>query len=319
MGISSEEEPGSETLQRELRAVFAQEAAGSLARVESLLGRPMGPDSHELVEALFREFHTMKVGAAAAGYTRAARTLHDAESLLDAVRGSGAGFRHPDEMLALRRVVERVRDEFVDSVPVGSEDAVTLRGLWPLLARGAATAAATDGKLVVLDLDGSSVVFEGALGSVLRGVLLHLVRNAVVHGIEAPAERRAAGKPRVGRVLVAAQRERAHLCVAVSDDGRGLDRAAIAAAAARAGLRGEAEELVLRAGFSTRDSADELAGRGVGLDAVTCTVRELGGEVGIESRDGAGCTVRLEIPVPDRTAADPRPQPAQRRRRRSRQ
>ena len=205
MGVSAE------ALQEQLKVVFAHEAAGSLARVESLLDQPAAPDGRELVEALFREFHTMKVGAAAAGYSHAARALHDAESLLDAVRGSGVGLRAPDELTALRRLVERVRGEFSDSAPVGSEDGLTLRALWPLLTRATATAAAAEGKLVALDLGGGSVLLEGAAGSVLRGALLHLVRNAVAHGIEPPAERQAAGKPRVGRVLVAALREPAAL------------------------------------------------------------------------------------------------------------
>jgi len=312
MGVTAE------GLQEQLKVVFAHEAAGSLARVESLLDQPATPDGRELVEALFREFHTMKVGAAAAGYSHAARALHDAESLLDAVRGSGVGLRAPDELTALRRLVERVRGEFSDgTAPVGSEDGVTLRALWPLLTRATATAAAAEGKLVALDLGGGSVLLEGAAGSVLRGALLHLVRNAVAHGIEPPAERQAAGKPRVGRVLVAALREPARLCVAVTDDGRGLDRAAIAAAARRAGVQGRAEEIVLQSGLSTRATADTLAGRGVGLDAVACAVREVGGQIAIQSRDGQGCTVQLEIPAPDRSAASaPATRPGKRRGRR---
>jgi chemotaxis protein histidine kinase CheA len=237
--------------------------------------------------------------------------------MLDAVRGSGAGLQAPDELHALRRVVERVRGEFSDSEPVDSESALTLRALWPLLARATATAAATEGKLVALDLGGGSVALEGAVGSVLRGALLHLVRNAVAHGIERPSERHAAGKPRVGRILVAALREPTRLCIAVTDDGRGLDRAAIAAAARRAGLNGRAEEVVLHSGLSTRDGADALAGRGVGLDAVACAVRELGGRITIQSRDGLGCTIELEIPAADRApASSPSPEKRHRRRRR---
>ncbi|MBX3027010.1 Hpt domain-containing protein [bacterium] len=285
-----------EALQGQLRSVFAREAAGSLARVESLLGRPLAPDAPAVLEALFREFHTMKVGAAAAGYSHAARQLHDAESLLDAVRGAGIGLQETDELHALRRVVERVRGELSDPAPVAGEAALTLRALAPLLVRATATAAACERKLVALDVGGGSVVLTGDTAGGLRGALLHLVRNAVAHGIETPAERHAAGKPRVGRILVAALREPARLCLSVSDDGRGLDRPAIAAAARRAGLGGRAEDVVLQPGFSTRERADALAGRGVGLDAVACAIRALGGTVGIESRDGQGCAVRLEIP-----------------------
>ena len=313
MGIMSETAVNPEALQSQLRAVFANEAAGSLARVESLLERPPAADGREVVEALVREFHTMKVGAAAAGYGHAARALHDAESLLDAVRGAGGGLQGCDELHALRRVVERVRGEFGDAAPVAGADGVTVRALLPLLVRATATAAATEGKLVALDLAGGSVVLSGAVAGAVRGVLLHLVCNAAVHGIEPPTERQAAGKPRVGRVLVAALREPTRLCISVSDDGRGLDRAAIAAAARRAGLSGRTEDLVLQAGLSTREHADALAGRGVGLDAVACAVRELGGAVVVQSRDGLGCSVQIEIPERE---APPAPHHGKRRRRR---
>jgi chemotaxis protein histidine kinase CheA len=296
MGITSDMRVDSEALQSQLRSVFALEAAGSLARVESLLERPRAPDGRDVLDALFREFHTMKVGAAAAGYSHAARALHDAEALLDAVRGAGAALPATDELHALRRVVERVRGEFAAAAPAGGEEPPALRALLPLLVRATATAAAAEGKLVALDLAGGSVTLSGAVAGVLRGALLHLVRNAVAHGIERPAERQAAGKPRVGRILVAALREPARLCVTVSDDGRGLDRPAIAAAARRAGLTGRAEEVVLQSGFSTRQRADALAGRGVGLDAVACAIRELGGTTAVRSRDGLGCSVELQIP-----------------------
>lgn len=298
MGISSEMSVDSAALQTQLRSVFALEAAGSLARVESLLERPRAPEGGDraVVEALFREFHTMKVGAAAAGYSHAARALDDAESLLDAVRGAGADLQTTDELHALRRVVERVRGEFAVPGPDSADDAAPLRALAPLLIRATATAAATEGKLVALDIGGGSVTLGSDVATILRGALLHLVRNAVAHGIEAPAERQAAGKPRVGRILVSAVREPERLCLSVSDDGRGLDRPAIAAAARRAGLAGRPEDVVLRPGFSTRGRADALAGRGVGLDAVACAIRELGGAIAIQSRDGLGCSVQLQIP-----------------------
>ncbi len=295
MSISSQE------LEIELRVVFAYEAEGSLARVESLLDRQdRAPADAAMLEALFREFHTMKVGAAAAGFSHAARVLHDAESLLDAVRGAGEGGEAAGELAGLRHVVERVRDEVGEAAgvaPPAGEDAVILRALWPLLARACAVAAAGEGKLVALEIGGGAAVLSGAHGTALRGALLHLVRNAVAHGIEAPATRAAAGKPRVGRILVAAAREPGALRLAVSDDGAGLDRVAIAAAAARAGLSGAAEELVLRPGFSTRAEVDALAGRGIGLDAVAVAVRAMGGALRLESRDGQGCTAMISVPA----------------------
>ncbi|MEO8604135.1 MAG: ATP-binding protein [bacterium] len=283
-----------ESLQRELRTVFAHEATHSLARVESLLAcQRVAPADRPLLESLFREFHTMKVGAAAAGFSDAARVLHDAESLLDAVRGNA--LNAAGDLDALRGVVERVRGEVGDPTagPPTAERA-PLRSLWPLLGRATAEAAARQGKFVALEALGGDLIVGAALATGLRGALLHLVRNAVVHGVEPPAQRVAAGKPRVGLVLIEVEGSGGILLVSVADDGRGLDRDAVA----RFAEPGEtAERAVLRSGVSTHDTADDLAGRGVGLDAVAHSVHDLGGEIDLESRDGHGCTVRLMLPM----------------------
>jgi chemotaxis protein histidine kinase CheA len=287
MGMSGE------SLQRELRAVFAGEAADSLARVESMLARQrLVPADRSLLETLFREFHTMKVGAAAAGYSVAAHALHEAESLLDAVRGAGVGLEAPGGLDALGRVVARVRGEVGPAASI--VETGTLAALWPLLARATAEAAACERKFVVLETSGGEVLVGGETLSALRGALLHLVRNAVAHGIELPATRVAAGKSRVGRVVVEAEGTDGIVLVSVTDDGRGLDRGAIAAAA---GTDQPAEAAVLRSGVSTRERPDALAGRGVGLDAVAHAVTALGGDLSIESRDGLGCTIRLILPA----------------------
>ncbi|MDX2169780.1 MAG: ATP-binding protein [Deltaproteobacteria bacterium] len=282
-----------ESLQRELRAVFAGEAADSLARVESMLARQrLAPADRSLVETLFREFHTMKVGAAAAGFSVAAHALDEAESLLDAVRGAAADLPAPGGLDALRRVVARVRGEVGSGAAQSTPG--TLAVLWPLLARATAEAAASERKFVALETLGGECAVGGVTLTALRGVLLHLVRNAVAHGIEPPAARAAVGKPRVGRVVVDAEGDDGVLLLSVADDGRGLDRTAIAHVA---GGDEPAEAAVLRSGVSTRGAADALAGRGVGLDAVAHAISALGGDLSIESRDGAGCTVRLIVPA----------------------
>jgi len=287
MGISAD------TLQLELRSVFAHEAVHSLARVESLLAcQRVTPADRTLLESLFREFHTMKVGAAAAGFSSAARVLHDAESLLDAVRGEALGA--PGGLDALRGVVARVRDEVGDAAEPCGDDRIALRTLWPVLARATAEAAASERKFVALEALGGDLAVVAPLAAPLRGALLHLVRNAVAHGIEPPAARVASGKPRVGRILLEADGSAGVLLLSVADDGRGIDRTAVA----RAGGGDEAAETaVLRSGLSTRAGGDALAGRGVGLDAVAHAVRQLGGDLDLESRDGVGCTVRLMLPL----------------------
>lgn len=137
--------------------------------------------------------------------------------------------------------------------------------------------------------------------------LLHLVRNAVSHGIESLEERRERGKPAEGRVRLAAHGEGGRFHLEVSDDGRGIDPAAVVEAAVRRGVTGAEEagfldragalQLLFRPGMTTREAADDVSGRGVGLDAVAESVRAVGGEVAIESRPGVGTTFRLVLPA----------------------
>lgn len=294
-----------EGLHRELRTVFAGEAIDSLLRVETLIERRRGaPADRALVDALFRELHTIKVGAAAAGLSQAARDLHDAEELLEAERDGEAAVAAEIGLDSLRRVVACVRDA-VGPVPEGrSGGPVALAELWPPLVRATAEAAALARKFVAFEPHGGELRVDAATAAALRGALLHLVRNAVAHGIEPPAARVAAGKPRVGCITVHAERGDAFLRLRVADDGAGLDFDAIAAAARRRGalaadaVAGAAElsALIFQPAFSTRTSADTLAGRGVGLDAVAHAVSGLGGEVAVESLAGGGCTICLTVP-----------------------
>jgi two-component system chemotaxis sensor kinase CheA len=137
--------------------------------------------------------------------------------------------------------------------------------------------------------------------------LVHLVRNAVDHGIEPPAERREAEKPETGMVEVRARREGDRATIEVRDDGRGLDPAAIRERAVEQGVVSAAEaadlsvpetyELVFEPGFSTADAVSETSGRGVGMDAVRQAVTDLNGTIEVESTRGEGTTVRLSVPV----------------------
>jgi two-component system chemotaxis sensor kinase CheA len=135
--------------------------------------------------------------------------------------------------------------------------------------------------------------------------LLHLVRNAVSHGIETPAERAARGKPPEGtlRLTAAAQGERVR--IEVEDDGRGIDRDAVAARGRAYGLampEGTPDdaallEILCAPGFSTREVADLSSGRGVGMDVVRSTLRELGGELFLASEAGRGTRFTVELPL----------------------
>jgi chemosensory pili system protein ChpA (sensor histidine kinase/response regulator) len=152
---------------------------------------------------------------------------------------------------------------------------------------------------------------EGGGGEIDRQVLErmlppfeHMLRNAVVHGIERPEDRRAAGKPETGNITVALQREGAEVVIVVEDDGAGLDIAAIRAKARHMGLLRpdqqltdeESLQLILEPGFSTADRLTQQAGRGVGMDVVATEVKKLGGGLFIESTPGRGARFTIRLP-----------------------
>lgn len=160
------------------------------------------------------------------------------------------------------------------------------------------------GKAARVETAGQDIELDRAVLDQLPELLLHLLRNAVDHGLEPPAERAARGKPAEGTIRLSAVREGGMVVVAVEDDGRGVDRAAVVARAQALGLSaGRAAgdddllEILARPGFTTAAAVTEVSGRGVGIDAVVHRVRALGGATELASRPGAGTTVRLRLPV----------------------
>ncbi len=160
-------------------------------------------------------------------------------------------------------------------------------------------AAARGGRIAARRL-GKQVDFE-----MIADPLLHLVRNAVTHGIESPAEREAAGKSPVGRVKLAAFNEGSRIHITVTDDGRGIDWDRIAAAAAAHGIANNASDLsrdqclrlIFRPGFSTASRVSELSGRGIGLDVVDRALEQAGGEVRVATEMGTGTTFAMMMPA----------------------
>ena len=136
--------------------------------------------------------------------------------------------------------------------------------------------------------------------------LLHVLRNALDHGVERRDERLGAGKTEMATIALSARREAEHVVIEVADDGRGIDPAQVRRVALQRGIRDESEltsltdqqtiELIFEPGFSTAAQVSNLSGRGVGMDAVRSVIRKLGGTVHIESQLGAGTTVRFAVP-----------------------
>ncbi|WP_051275756.1 chemotaxis protein CheA [Desulfovirgula thermocuniculi] len=163
------------------------------------------------------------------------------------------------------------------------------------------------GKKVQFLTQGEEITIDRSVAAAIYDPLLHLVRNALDHGLEEPEERRRAGKPEAGKLLLAASRRGERILVKVEDDGRGMDLEAIREKAAARGWvpaeqaqrlrKEELLEFVFRPGFSTREAPSSLSGRGVGMDVVREAVQALGGRVSLETEPGCGTTVTMELPV----------------------
>jgi two-component system chemotaxis sensor kinase CheA len=172
-------------------------------------------------------------------------------------------------------------------------------------ARAGAIAARTTGKEVDFETAGGEVRLDKSLTDALSDPLLHLLRNAVDHGIESPAERMRAGKSERGRVLLEAVAEGSRVLLRVSDDGRGIDPERIRAAAIERGLvdhtatltKEQSLRLIFRPGFSTAASVSTVSGRGVGLDVVESAVEQVGGELRVQSEPQRGTTFEMLLPT----------------------
>ncbi len=166
--------------------------------------------------------------------------------------------------------------------------------------------AASVGKTVRLVTEGESTEADAAIVDALFEPLLHILRNAVDHGIETPARRAAGGKSAMGTVILRARREADRVVIEIEDDGAGIDVARVRAAAAERGLADaralammtetEVADLIFAPGFSTAAAITDLSGRGVGMDSVRTAVESLGGSVVLQTGPGTGTNVALLLP-----------------------
>ncbi|KGM57332.1 chemotaxis protein [Lysobacter arseniciresistens ZS79] len=159
-------------------------------------------------------------------------------------------------------------------------------------------------KKVRLKTQGEATELDKGVIEKIVDPLVHLMRNAIDHGLESPAERRAAGKDETGTISMSAAHQGGHIVIEVGDDGKGLDRERILRKAAERNLPLPAEptdaqvwDLVFHPGFSTADALTDLSGRGVGMDVVKSNIVALGGQVEIRSAKGVGTTVSIKLPL----------------------
>ena len=162
------------------------------------------------------------------------------------------------------------------------------------------------GKQVAFRVEGKEIELDREILDELGDPLVHLLRNAVDHGIEPPAERTRAKKNAEGEIVLTAVRERSSVAISIADDGRGIDRSRILAKAKRDGIVGPHVELLsddqllrvlARPGFSTAEAVTAVSGRGVGIDVAMTRIRALGGSIEIRTEPGKGTTFVLRLPV----------------------
>ena len=162
-------------------------------------------------------------------------------------------------------------------------------------------------KEITLVLEGEETDLDKNLVEALADPLVHLVRNSVDHGIEMPADRKAAGKPTMGTVKLSASQEGDHILLSIIDDGKGMDPDKLKEIAVSRGVMdadtaarmtdAEAFNLIFAPGFSTKTEISEVSGRGVGMDVVKTKINQLNGSVSIDSKMGVGTTLEIKVPL----------------------
>jgi two-component system chemotaxis sensor kinase CheA len=163
------------------------------------------------------------------------------------------------------------------------------------------------GKQIDLEMQGAETELDRQVLDLIKDPLTHMVRNSADHGLETPADRRAAGKPEHGRIRLSAYHEGGHIVIQIADDGRGLDTEIIKAKVIAQGLATEAEieklseaqihKFIFMPGFSTAAKVTNVSGRGVGMDVVRNNIDQIGGTIDVKSVAGAGLNFTIKIPL----------------------
>jgi chemosensory pili system protein ChpA (sensor histidine kinase/response regulator) len=276
-----------EKLRRQLRDIEVQAESQISSRMEAAKAQsvtfdPLEMDRFTRFQELTR-FMAESVNDVATLQRSLQRTLQSAE----------------DELAAQARLTRELQEDLLRTRMVEFESVADR------LYRTVRQAAKETGKQVRVDIVGGGIEIDRGVLERMAGSFEHLLRNSVVHGVEAPASRGAAGKDASGLITVTVAQAGNEVAVEFADDGRGLDLDRIHQRAVERGLltsdtqpsAAELQQLIFAAGFSTAETVTELAGRGVGLDVVRAEVNAMGGRVEIGSETGRGTRFRLLLPL----------------------
>ncbi len=288
-------------------------------------GPPVAPEGLRSVRIDVQEMDALFEGLSEAAIRLAAvrrdlgelaRARRTAETLIDQLPASSRARSSAEDLRGLLVRIERGLEAGVDyadrEVAQVRDRADHLRLLpasaaFPILERAARDAAHAVGRSITFEATGGEYRLEAGVLLALRDALLHVVRNAVAHGIEPEAERRRAGKPPAGRVALEVSRRGHRVVFVCSDDGRGIDADSVRRAAVARGVTSALEatamerdqilRLALESGVTTTAVVTEMSGRGVGLDVLRTTVDDLKGELKLISLPGEGTTIELSVPM----------------------
>jgi two-component system chemotaxis sensor kinase CheA len=249
----------------------------------------------------------------------APRTIRLSVELLDRVMSTVS-----DMVLARNELARRLREsttevsvdgafERLSSIIAEMRDAITrtrmqrIENLFVGLPRMVRDLSAELGKQVLVDIEGGDVELDREMIEMIRDPLTHIIRNAVDHGIETPAERLAAGKREIGILSVSARQSGNQILIDIQDDGRGIDGQRLVEKAIASGVIEKADAaqlgpreqlaLIFEAGLSTAKQVTAISGRGVGMDVVRSNVERIGGIVEVDSRLGEGTRMTLRVPL----------------------
>jgi two-component system chemotaxis sensor kinase CheA len=294
-----------------------------VAAIEAGEEMPAGDDS-ALIDALApgAEGAAAPVAAAVADgqqRTSAPRTIRLSVELLDRVMSTVS-----DMVLARNELARRLRESPTDVAVDGAferlsaiiadmRDAITrtrmqrIENLFVGLPRMVRDLSAELGKQVLVDIEGGDVELDREMIEMIRDPLTHIIRNAVDHGIEKPAERLKAGKREIGILYVSARQSGNQILIDIQDDGRGIDGKKLVAKALDVGLleKDDAAKLspreqlalIFEAGLSTAKEVTSISGRGVGMDVVRSNIERIGGIVEVDSKPGEGTRMTLRVPL----------------------
>jgi two-component system chemotaxis sensor kinase CheA len=262
---------------------------------------------------------TATIAEAAGKASAAPRTIRLSVELLDRVMSTVS-----DMVLARNELARRLREsssdvpvdgafERLSSIIAEMRDAITrtrmqrIENLFVALPRMVRDLSAELGKQILVDIEGGDVELDREMIEMIRDPLTHIIRNAVDHGIELPAERLKAGKREIGILAVSARQSGNQILIDIQDDGRGIDGAKLVDKAIASGTLDKAAAaqltpreqlaLIFEAGLSTAKQVTAISGRGVGMDVVRSNVERIGGIVEVDSRLGEGTRMTLRVPL----------------------